>query len=433
MRNRRSILLALVAIVLSLVSLPGAAAAQDDESLVIFWRIGCPYCEAEREFLSELSVEYPDLEIVEFEVGSNAANRELFIAALAEYGMEPRGVPTTIYQGQVWEGFSEIIGREIRATVAAAFAPENEGITEPPPPSGEIVDVPLVGEVDVENQSLLISTLAIGFVDGFNPCSLWVLSMLLALVLHTGSRRRVLAVGGVFLVITTALYGLYMIGAYSILSYLAFVTWIRVAVAVLALGFGLVNLKDFFWFGKGVSFSISEKQKPGLYQRMRAVAVADEPLPRVLAGTAALAVGVSLIETPCTAGFPVMWANLVGAADVGVTVALTLFAVYMLVFLLDELAVLGVAVVAIRVTKVQERHGRVLKLVGGMVMVTLAGVLIFAPDIMERASGAVAVFVIAAIATVVVLLVDRVVRGSGGTTKPTNNHHGPRTHKASAH
>jgi cytochrome c biogenesis protein CcdA len=256
--------------------------------------------------------------------------------------------------------------------------------------------------------------------------------MLLALVLHTGSRRRVLAIGGVFLVITTALYGLYMIGAYSILSYLAFVTWIRVAVAVLALGFGLVNLKDFFWFGKGVSFTIPEQRKSGMYQRMRAVAVADEPLPRVLAGTAALAVGVSLIETPCTAGFPVMWANLVGAADVGVTVALTLFAVYMLVFLLDELAVLGVAVVAMRVTKVQERHGRVLKLVGGMVMVTLAGVLIFAPDMMERASGAIAVFLIAAIATVVVLLVDRVVRRSNGTIKPRDRQKPP-TRKAAAH
>jgi glutaredoxin len=174
MRNRRSILTALIAVVFVLVSFTGVAAAQDDDSLVIFWRIGCPYCETERAFLAELSVEYPELEIIEYEVGSNAANRELFVATLAEYGMKPRGVPTTLYQGQVWEGFSDSIGREIRATVAAALAPATEGLAEPPPPAGEIVDVPLVGEVDVESQSLLVSTLAIGFVDGFNPCSLWV-------------------------------------------------------------------------------------------------------------------------------------------------------------------------------------------------------------------------------------------------------------------
>ncbi len=432
MRNRTTILSALVAAVLLLFTLPGPALAQDDDALVIFWRIGCPYCEAEREFLADLSLEYPDLEILQYEVGSNAANRELFITMLAEYGMEPMGVPTTIYQGRVWEGFNDVTGREITAAVAAAFAPADDTNAEPEPaPDGEVIDVPIFGEVDVEDQSLLVSTLAIGFVDGFNPCSLWVLSMLLALVLHTGSRRRVLAVGSVFLAVTTALYGLYMIGAYSVLSYLAFVTWIRVAVALLALGFGLVNLKDFFWFGRGVSFTIAERHKAGLYQRMRAVAVSDGPLPRVLAGTAALAVGVSLIETPCTAGFPVMWANLLSGAGVGAAAALVLFAVYMSVFLIDELAVLGVAVVAMRVTKVQERHGRILKLVGGMVMVTLAGVLIAAPEMMESASGAVAVFLIAAIATIVVLVLDKVFRRDQGEPeergRPT-----ARTRKAAA-
>jgi cytochrome c biogenesis protein CcdA/glutaredoxin len=432
MRIRFTIFSALVAAVLLFLTTPGAAVAQDDDALVIFWRIGCPYCEAEREFLGELSVEYPELQIIEYEVGSNAANRELFISTLAEYGMVPMGVPTTIYQGRVWEGFNDATGREITAAVAAAFAPvEEPGGDEEPPPDGDIVDIPIFGEVNVEDQSLLISTLAIGFVDGFNPCSLWVLSMLLALVLHTGSRRRVLAVGSVFLVVTTALYGLYMIGAYSVLSYLAFVTWIRVAVAVLALGFGLVNLKDFFWFGRGLSFTIPEGRKAGLYQRMRAVAVSDAPLPRVLAGTAALAVGVSLIETPCTAGFPVMWANLLGSAGVGAAAALVLFGIYMAVFLIDELAVLGVAVVAMRVTKVQERHGRILKLVGGMVMVTLAGVLIAAPEMMESASGAVAVFLIAATATIVVLVLDKFFRRDPGESE--NRRKTKRTRNASAH
>ena len=41
----------------------------------------------------------------------------------------------------------------------------------------------------------------------------------------------------------------------------------------------------------------------------------------------------------------------------------------MIVFLLDEFAVFGAAVVAMRVSKLEERHGRVLKLVSGMLMV----------------------------------------------------------------
>ena len=50
-------------------------------------------------------------------------------------------------------------------------------------------------------------------VDGVNPCSLWVLTMLLALVLHSGSRRRVMAVGGTFLLVTSLMYGLYIVGS----------------------------------------------------------------------------------------------------------------------------------------------------------------------------------------------------------------------------
>lgn len=385
----------------------GAASTFGDDALVFFWRVGCPYCEAERDFLVELAAEFPDLTILEYEVGGDAANRDLFIDTLAEFGMEPRGVPTTIYRGRVWEGFTDEIGEQIRNAVAARFAAEDDAARNLPADSAEVVNVPVVGEVTISEESLLVSTVAIALVDGFNPCSLWVLSMLLALVLHTGSRRRVVAVGSVFLAITTLLYGLYMLGAYSALSYMSFAGWIRIAVAMLALGFGLINLKDYFFYGHGVSLAIPEARKPRLYERMRSVAVAEAPLPKVLTATAALAVGVSLIETPCTAGFPLMWANLVGGADVGASVAATLFGVYMAVFLVDELAVFGAAVVAMRVTKLQERHGRVLKLVGGVVMVVLAVVLIAAPHLMESASGAALVFVAAGVICAALLAFDR--------------------------
>jgi cytochrome c biogenesis protein CcdA len=209
---------------------------------------------------------------------------------------------------------------------------------------------------------------------------------------------------------------LYIAGLYSVLSYVAYVDWIRIAVAVVALGFGLLNLKDFLWFREGPSLGIAERHKPGLYRKMRGVAAADRPLPQVLGGTAMLAVGVSLIETPCTAGFPLMWSNLITDAGVGLGVAVTLFLLYMLVFLIDELVVLGAAVLAMRVTKLQERHGRVLRLVGGMVMVALAGVMIFRPGLMESMAGAVTVFAAAAVLSLVVLGVERVVRPA---TPPT--------------
>jgi cytochrome c biogenesis protein CcdA len=413
--------LVVVAAVLLMVA-PAAgfcATPEEPDTLILFWGNGCPHCANEREFLVELSAEFPDLPVVQYEVWYDEANQRIFVETMAAIGREPRAVPTTVYGDLLWEGFAETTAEEMHAAVAAAYAADDA--PEPPPAAedpGETIDVPLVGDVAVGSESLIVSTLAISFVDGFNPCSLWVLSMLLALVLHTKSRRRVLAVGLVFLAVTTLLYGFYIAGVYSILSYVAYVSWIRVAVAVIALTFGLLNLKDFLWSGEGPSLGIAERHKPRLYRRMRSVAVSDRPLPQVLGGTAALAVGVSLIETPCTAGFPLMWSNLLADANVGLGAAVALFALYMVVFLIDELAILGVAVAAMRVTKLQEQHGRVLRLVGGMVMVALAFVMLFQPELMESVTGAIVVFVAAAAMAALAFGIDRVVRSTAARRTP---------------
>jgi len=267
--------------------------------------------------------------------------------------------------------------------------------------------VPLLGDVDVGTQPLVVATLLIAFVDGVNPCSLWVLSILLGLVLHTGSRRRVLAVGLTFLVVTASLYGLYIAGIYTLLAYAAYVTWIQRGVAVLAAGFGAVNVKDYFWYRRGVSLSIAERHKPGLYRHARAIAQPDRPLVPVLGATAAMAVGVSLIETPCTAGFPVIWTNLLAVQDVGLVGAAGLFVLYMAVFLLDELVIFGAAVATMRAVKLQERHGRILKLAGGTLMLALAATMAVRPEVLTSVGGTGAVFGVAGLVVALVLTAER--------------------------
>lgn len=420
--RRAAGLLVLAGMLGAFLSLP-ALAAEDERELWLFWGNGCPHCAAERQFLTELAADYPDLVVVEREVWYDAANRELMAAMLAERGLEPRAVPTTIIDERVWVGFNDAIGEEIRAAVAAALS----GDTGAPPttaPAGATVDLPFLGEIDVGDHSLLVSTLLIGFVDGFNPCSLWVMSILLALVLRTGSRRRVLAVGGTFLLITAALYALYIGGLYGALSYAANLGWIRAAMALVALAFGIVNLKDYFWFKQGFSLTIPESKKPGIYRQVRRVSEPDRPLPAVLAGTAGLAVGVSLIETPCTAGYPVLWANLLAERGVELAAASALFAAYMLVFLADELVVFGTAVVAMRAAKLEERHGRLLKLVSGVVMVVLAAVLIAAPGLMESVTGATLTFLVAALLTAAIVAVERLVRGRRPQKRPPSGRAG---------
>ena len=382
---------------------PAAAQSETPETpppLVLFWGDGCPHCEAEWQFLSDLSSDYPELEIIGYEVWHSEANQGLMVELLAERGEDPSGVPTTLFGDDMWVGFSDSVARQIEVAVGGAFGEDDA------PLAAEVIDLPLFGERDVGSTSLFVSTLLIAFVDGFNPCSLWALSILLALVLRTGSRRRVIAVGTTFLLVTAGLYALYIVGLYSALELAANAAWIRATMAAVALTFGVINVKDFFAFKRGPSLTISERHKPKLYQRMRTVAD-DKPIQTVLAGTVVLAPGVSLLETPCTAGYPLLWTDLVTRQGVATSTAVALFGVYMLVFLLDEFAVFGTAVVAMRAAKLEERHGRALKLVSGTLMIVLAAVLLLAPDLMQNLAGVGVTFGAAAVVSGVILAIER--------------------------
>jgi cytochrome c biogenesis protein CcdA/glutaredoxin len=402
-------------------------ATVEDVTLLLFHGEGCPHCASERAWLEQLAPLYPELRIEQYEVWNDADNRVLLQTYAEQLGFEPSGVPVTIVGENVWIGFSEPIAGQIEAVVAAELA---AGSTEPTPapsdptagPTAEpttptapgaeaageqAVEIPLVGSVSLADSSLVVSTLLIGFADGINPCSLWVLAVLLAIVLHSGSRGRVLLVGSTFLVVTAAMYGLYIAGMYSALDYAQGITWIRVVVAAVALAFGVLQLKDGIAPGVGPSLSISPTRRPRLYGAMRGLAREDRGILPTLAGTVVLAVGVSLLETPCTAGLPLLWTSMLADQQVALGAALALFALYMAVFLLDELALFGAAVVTMRARRLQPEQGRLLKIVSGSLLVTLAVTMIVVPEAMTGLASSLAVFAVAAVLALIVWLAVR--------------------------
>lgn len=372
----------------------------DGVELVVFHGDGCPHCAAMLEFLDDLQGEYGDLVVTDYEVWYDTANQAVFTETLAALGEEPDAVPTVVIDGIVIVGHSDAIERRIEGIVddlSAGVVPTDD--------DEFVIDVPFVGAVDVGSGSLIGATALIALVDGVNPCSLWVLSMLLALVVHSGSRSRVFAVGGVFLLITSLLYGLYMIGAYSTLSLVGEQTWIRIGVALVAGTFGVLHIKEHFTT-RGPSVTIGAEHKPGLFRKMRRLADMDRSLPATLGGTAVLAVGVSLLETPCTAGLPLLWTNLIADRGVPTSGAVVLFLLYLLVFLIDELVIFGATVFTMRAAKMQEHHGQALQLIGGTLMLTLAVAMVAAPAAMESLAGTAIVFAVATGVTVSVLLVE---------------------------
>jgi len=431
------------------------ALAQDTQvNIYFFWGDGCPHCEKAKPILEEIAQGDPGIEMYEFEVYNDQANLDLFFEVAAAYGFEPTGVPTIFVADRYWVGYSEDIQLQIEqyieqcqvkgcddpgieilsnggfiepTAVVPSPEPTAPPVTEPSatpaevsdPPAGEdapgdgrpglSITLPLIGMVDLSSQSMLISTLLISFVDGFNPCSIWVLSMLLAITLNTQSRKKVMIVGLVFIFVTGLVYALFIAGLFTVLRIVSFVGWIQVVVALVALFFGLVNIKDYFWYKEGLSFTISDEKKPGIYKGIRRILNAEESLWGMIGATIVLAAGVSLVEFSCTAGFPVLWTNLLNSQNVTGLAFVALLFVYMLVYQIDELGIFLVSVLTLRKTKLEEKHGRALKLMGGMLMLALALVMLIDPTLMNHIGSSLLVFGAAFGIAGLVLLVHRVI------------------------
>ena len=382
-----------------------AAALHETETLWYFWRDHCPFCREAADWLDRLEVERPGLDVRRVEVVRDPAGRDRFLTMMAERGETPRAVPTFILGDEVWVGFSPTIAEQLEGRLSPGTA-----ATEPSP---RRLDLGPLGRIDLAGESMLFATLLIAFVDGFNPCSIWVLTVLLAMILGSGSRARTAAVGATFLLVTAGLYGLFIAGLFAALSVARHLAGIQLAVALFALAFGAVNVKDYFSFRQGFSFSIPERFKPRIYRGSREVR-RERPLPVTLLITVVLAAGVALVELPCTAGFPVVWTSLLAEAGVEGVAFAGLLAVYLLVYLLIEVAILTVAIATLSIGRLQETHGRTLKLLGGMVMLALGVVLLVAPSLMESLSGSLAVIGTALAAALAVMAVSRL----GGARRP---------------
>ncbi len=377
------------------------AAEQDPVELLYFGADGCPYCAEMEVFLDELEAEAgPALRIERFEVSADPAARQRWEAEMRDRGRSAEGVPTTVLEDRVWVGFSDEVADDVTAEVTAAIdrreaaEPDPDDPIEAPPGIDEAtIEVPILGEVFLGARSAVGVTALIAFVDGFNPCSLWVLTVLLAMVLNAGvTRRRVAAVGVTFLTVTGLLYGAFIVGLFTVLGFIEQLGTIRGIVAVVALVVGLINVKDFFAYKQGISLTIPDRFKPRIYRGGRAVRDQRRSLPSVLAVTVVMAAGVALVELPCTAGFPVIWTGTLRSLgiDGGATFA-ALLALYLLIYVGLELLIFGAVVVTLRMANFEERHGRVLKLVGGSLMLALGVAMIAAPQLLDDLAGLFAV------------------------------------------
>lgn len=337
----------------------------------VYVRDGCPHCADAKAFLTQLQRERPDIVVRLHPVDKDAAARDRLTALFQAAGEWPPGVPTFVVGQRMLVGFDDA-GHSGRALLALL----DEPVADTP---GAAADRPRLAGLSVDRLGLPLFTLALGLLDGFNPCAMWVLLFLLSILVRLQDRRRMALIAGTFVLTSGAIYYAFMAAWLNIFLAVGFSGPVRVGLALLALAIGAFNVKDFVAPGHGPSVGIPASARPGLVARM--VRLRDaQALPALLAGVVALAVVVNLVELLCTAGLPAVYTAVLAQQGLSAAAHQAFLGLYILGYIADDSLMVGLAVLALGSGKLGERGGRLLKLLSGAVMLVLGGVLLLRPQ-----------------------------------------------------
>lgn len=345
-----------------------AANPQEMGVLQVFVREGCPHCAEAKQFLPQVAAQRPHLKIVFRSLDEDPNARSELIDLSRNAGIWPPGVPTFVMHGKVLVGFKDATtsGAELLAFIDDATVSQQ-------------VDAGWFGTISKERLGLPLFTLALGLLDGFNPCAMWVLLFLLSLLVRLQDRRRMALVAGTFVLVSGIVYYAFMAAWLNVFLLIGMSDWVRWTLAGLAMLIGSVNVKDYFAFNQGLSFSIPDAAKPGLYARMRQL-MQTKAMVASLFSVTVLAVLVNFIELLCTAGLPAIYTAVLSQQGFSMLEYYAYLLLYIAAYVADDALLVTIAVITLGSHKLSQDAGRWLKLISGLVMLILAVIMLVKPD-----------------------------------------------------
>lgn len=181
---------------------------------------------------------------------------------------------------------------------------------------------------------------------------------------------------------------------------------ITLAAAMAAILIGLINVKDFFWFKKGVSLTISDRARPGLYQRAREL-LQSGSLGSLALSAIGLAVFANMYEFLCTAGFPLVYTRILTLNNLPLSEYYMYLALYNIIYVIPLLTIVVLFAVSLGGRKLQQKEGSNLKLISGAMMLVLGGVLLFEPNLLHNVIVTLALMAVAVLLSLILILFNR--------------------------
>jgi len=223
--------------------------------------------------------------------------------------------------------------------------------------------------LDLPTLGLVITSAAI---DAINPCAIGVLILMVSVILGGGgSTKRLLGLGGAYVAAIFTVYLLAGLGLVYFLSEIPIVIaeYLSIAVGLLVIFAGLLEIKDYFWYGKGFSLQIPHyfAKKIQEYSTSKTTVV----------GVMLLGAFVAAVELPCT-GAPYLAIITVLRINFDLT-AFGLMVLYNIIFISPLLVILGMVAGGSKISSVQkwkEDSKGGMRLAIGLLLVSLGWILI---------------------------------------------------------
>ncbi len=333
--------------------------------------------------MRQLPETYPTVEIKEYEVLYQPENQKILSDFYQKYQV-PKGeqgiVPIIFLEENYFLGFNELIAKEIEDCLKECL------FDQEPVVSQKIIKIPILGEIDILKLSLPVLTIILAALDGFNPCALWIMIFLVTILISTRSRKKLLLIGGTFILASGITYYVILTAWLNLFLVIGYVHLTRILIGAFAMGMGIWQIKNFITYNPGVCKvlglnSLLERQ---LKIKERVEKIANAPLINfaTIFGLIVLAFGVNLVEFFCSAGLPAIFTRVLALNPLTTLGYHFYLLLYVFVFMLDELIILSVALIALKKIGFTDKYNYWATLISGILIIILGFLLIFKPEVL---------------------------------------------------
>ncbi len=370
--------------------------AKEKTTLYFFHGDGCPHCAQEEVFLDEIKDKYKDdLKIKEYEVWYNFSNQRLMEKVADALNTKASGVPFTVIGKHFFEGYSDVNKKDIEDTIKKVIDNPEEDIVsqvknnkkvnitsqKSKNSSDKIINVPLIGKVNVLKVSIPIAAILIGLVDGFNPCAMWVLLFLISTLIGMKDRKKMWILGGTFLLTSALMYLIIMFSIFKITTTISTSILLRNIIAIVAILGGGINLYNYLKSRKKDSGCevVDDKKRKQIFSKIKKF-TSEKSLLLALLGVITLAISVNIIELACSAGLPLVFTEILSINEVSTIMSFIYTLIYILFFLLDDLIIFIIAMTTMKLTGISTKYSKYSHLIGGVLLLIIGILLIIKPE-----------------------------------------------------